>query len=188
MRRIDPDAERLGDRLGIAAPQPGAAVRSGKPLPPVPRVPWHAAQLSPKSVPPASRTVCISAGSALIAAKSISSIRFVHTDRSALASSTWRSTVVLWSIPSKPLRVGPAQRPGRHEDPVSDREQGRDDEKEDHDPRHRGIEFLDAVPFMARRHAAGDGIAFAYFHGLSSSSRMLFFASWNRFRFDGQKA
>jgi len=42
----------------------------------VPRVPWQTAQLSPKSVLPASRTVSISAGSALIAAKRIDQMDF----------------------------------------------------------------------------------------------------------------
>ena len=37
------------------------------------------------------------------------------------------------------------------------------------------------------RLAAADGIAFLYFHGLSSPSRMLFLARSKRFRFDGQK-
>ena len=55
----------------------------------------------------------------------------------------------------------------------------------------RGIRLLSSLmPFHSWPVVvlAGDGIAFAYRHGWSSSSRMLSLASWNRFRLEGQNA
>ena len=58
MGRVDADADGLGDRLGIAAPQPGRRRQVGKPGPPLASRPWQAAQLSPNSAWPVSRTIC----------------------------------------------------------------------------------------------------------------------------------
>ena len=63
------------------------------------------------------------------------------------------------------LGVGHAERPRRHQYPVDDGEQGRHDQEEIDRPRHRRVQFLDAVPLMTGGHVAGMGIAFLYRHG-----------------------
>jgi len=88
----------------------------------------------------------------------------------------------------QPLRIGRPQRPGRHGDPVADREQGSDGKEEQHHLGYRRVQFLDAVPFVAGGPAARDRIAVVHLHGLSSWSMIERFALSNRIRFPGQNA
>src|SRR3546814_16590120 len=95
---------------------------------------------------------------------------------------------LLLIVVEQAARVGLAERPCRHQQPVADREDhGRYEEKPDR-ARDRGVEFLDPVPFVAGRHVPADGIALAYRHGLYSRPMLLRAAFSNRFRFAGQKA
>jgi hypothetical protein len=86
------------------------------------------------------------------------------------------------------LGVGHAQRPGRHQNPVTDRKQEGERQEEIDRTRDRRVQFLDAVPFMAGGEIAGVDVALLplYRHGVSSSSRMDFAARSNRGLFDGQ--
>ena len=90
------------------------------------------------------------------------------------------------------LGIGRADRPGGHHDPVAEPEQEGEDQENPHHARHRRVEFLDAVPLMARHHVPGARIALAfmllYRHGLSSSSMMSRAALSNRARLAGQQA
>src|SRR5690606_25918705 len=86
-----------------------------------------------------------------------------------------------------PFRIGGTEWPCRHQDPPKEGEQMRHDQEDQDAARHRCVQLLDAVPFVAGRLSTADGIDFLYVHGLSSLSRMSFLALSNRFLFEGQK-
>src|SRR3546814_17068672 len=79
---------------------------------------------------------------------------------------------LLLIVVEQAARVGLAERPCRHQQPVVEREDhGRYEEKPDR-ARDRRVEFIAPVPFVAGRHVPADGLPLAYRHHLSSLLRL----------------
>ena len=187
MAGVDADAHRLLDELGASAPQPVVVgeVRVVRPALAVPSVagravvaeelPSGAAHGLHEGLVGEDRVVVFGLDAAHPVGPLALRLDDPRLDRLPLVDA------------EKTLGVGRSQRPGRHEEPPDDRpDVGHDQEHQDA-ARNRRVQLLDAVPLVAGRLAAADGIAFLHFHGLSSRSRMLCLARSKRFRFDGQK-
>ena len=99
---------------------------------------------------------CRSSGSAWIGATSSTAIRSIHCAWAALAAAMrWLEIDALVGL-EQAAEIGPAQRPGRIEDPQQHRDADRHIERVDPPARHRVVELADAIPLMAGGGDPGD--------------------------------
>jgi len=165
MGGIDADPYRLGDRRRVAAPQPGGGCKNRKSLAALcvrsmtgPAViaeqrpaglphPFHQSGVSLNIL----ETLGLDAPGPDAAFES--GLLHAFSDDVALIDA------------EQAFGVGHTERPGRHQHPVDDGEQGRHGQEEIDRPGHRRVQFLDAVPLVTGGHIAGMGIAFIYRHG-----------------------
>ena len=188
MRGVDADTHRLLDEFGTAAPQPVIVCEVGVvgAAPAVAAVARSAVvteQLPPcVAHGPHQRLV----GEDRVIGLVLQPCRPARALLLAVDDPGFDRRLLVYT--QKPLRIGHAKRPGRHHKPPEDRPDVGDDQEHQHPARDRRIQFLDAVPFVARRLAPGDGVAFYVRHGVSSRSRMLCLARSNCFLFLGKKA
>ena len=134
----------------------GDSAMLGKPLLPLAFAPWQAAQLSPNSVRPSSRTVRIRSPSDWICARSCL-LDPGHPVR-AFCSGFFDGfgDLLLLVNAEQPFEIPGPIRPARHQKGPAQREDAHGNEKKVHRSRNWRVEFLDAIPFMPGRVLASE--------------------------------